>query len=84
MKSITIHNIDETLDEMIREKAKKKGASLNKTIQLLLKQALGLNSELQNSNKQDFIELFGVWSELDEKEFMENTAEFNEIDKRDW
>ena len=40
MKSITIHNLDETLENLIKERAKKQGKSLNKTIQALLNEAL--------------------------------------------
>jgi hypothetical protein len=84
MKSITIHNLDESLEYMIREKAKKQGTSLNKTIQMLLKQSLGINSKSHENHKEDFLAFFGVWSENDEKEFKKNIHSFNEINEADW
>ena len=80
MKSITIHNLEDSLDSRIREKAKKQGTSLNKTIQLLLKQALGLKPRPKQDNKDDFMDLCGVWS----NEFSKNTGDFNRIDESDW
>ena len=84
MKSITIHNLDESLEYMIREKAKKQGTSLNKTIQILLKQSLGINSKPSETHREDFLAFFGVWSENDEKEFKKNTHSLNEINEADW
>jgi len=84
MKSITIHNLEDSLDSRIREKAKKQGTSLNKTIQLLLKQALGLKPKQKNDNKDDFTDLFGVWSKKDENDFSKSTGDFNRIDESDW
>ena len=42
MKSITIHGLDEGLEAMIEEKARQEGLSLNKTVKMLLREALGL------------------------------------------
>jgi predicted HicB family RNase H-like nuclease len=83
MKSITIHNLDDELDALIREKSKKEGKSLNKTIQSLLKQSLGLQKE-KNDYRNEYIEFFGIWTEEDEKEFMKNTAELNQVNSGDW
>lgn len=84
VKSITIHNLDDSLDTLIRKKAKKNGLSLNKTIQLLLKESLGLKTKEISDHKNDFIDLCGVWNEKDKKEFQENTADLNEINEMDW
>ena len=82
MKSITIHNLEDSLDSLIREKAKKQGLSLNKTIQLLLKKALGLSTSPTENN--DFLDFVGVWSKNDEKIFNKNIQSLNEINKLDW
>lgn len=84
MKSITIHNLDESLESLIRERAKKQGLSLNKTIQMMLKQASGLNSKTPENHKDNFLDLYGVWSGDDLKEFNANTQSFNEIDEAEW
>lgn len=84
MSSITIHGIENTVDILIREKAKKEGKSLNKTIQSLLKKSFGLEAVNENDRKKDFLDLFGVWDKNDEKEFINNTKMFDKIDNGDW
>jgi mRNA-degrading endonuclease RelE of RelBE toxin-antitoxin system len=84
MSSITIHGIENTVDILIREKAKKEGKSLNKTIQSLLKKSLGLEAVNENDRKNNFTDLFGVWDKNDEKEFVNNTKMFDKIDNEDW
>ena len=84
MKSITIHNLDDELDKEIREKAKNQGTSLNKTIKRLLEKALGLKSTKEPNHKDEFTDLFGVWSEEDYLEFSESTEDFNISDPEDW
>ena len=84
MKSITIHNLDESLEYLIREKAKKQGMSLNKTIQLLLKQSFGINPRSSENHKDDFLPFFGVWSGKDVNEFTIKTESFNQIDESEW
>jgi plasmid stability protein len=84
MKSITIHNLDNTLEQRIKERARKHGTSLNKTIQTLLKEALGLTKNPRPDHKSEFIDLFGIWTEKDAEEFRRETSSFNQIDKQDW
>lgn len=84
MKSITIHNLDDALESLIKEKAKKQGISLNKTIQILLKQSLGLNSKPSGNHREDFLDIFGSWSEKDEMEFIKKSQDFNTINESDW
>lgn len=84
MSSITIHGIENTVNILIREKAKKEGKSLNKTIQSLLKKSLGLEAVNENDRRNDFIDLFGAWNKNDEKEFINNTKMFDKIDNEDW
>lgn len=84
MKSITIHNLDDALEVSIREKAKKYGTSLNKTIQILLKESLGLNIKSPGNHKDDFLDLSGVWSKRDETEFLKKTSDLNKINDQDW
>lgn len=83
MKSITVHGLDETLDSFIRERAKRQGTSLNKTIKKLLRDSLGI-SEKKSDNRAQFKDLFGVWSQKDLKEFERNTMDFEKIDSEDW
>lgn len=84
MKSITIHSLDDELDKEIRERAKNQGTSLNKTIKRLLEKALGLKSTKEPNHKDEFMDLFGIWSEEDYLEFFKSTEDFNIADPKDW
>jgi hypothetical protein len=84
MKSITIHGLDDVLDKRIREKAKSQGLSLNKTIKKLLEKSLGLNQKKKKDHREEFMELFGVWSENDLKEFNNAVSEFDQVEPGDW
>lgn len=82
MKSITIHDLDDFLDVLIREKAKHQGSSLNKTIKKILRESLGVSEGY--SRKADFAEFSGVWSKKDEKVFHQQTRGLEKIDAKDW
>jgi len=51
VKSITIHDLDESTEALIEEKARKEGLSLNKTVKMLLRQALGLEERGNGDQK---------------------------------
>ena len=83
MSSITIHNLENDLELSIREKAEMKQESLNKTIKKLLRQSLGLEKNHDN-HKEDFMDIFGKWSENDLNEFEKNISDFDKINTEDW
>ena len=81
MKTITLHNIDKTLDSHIRRRAKRDKLSLNQTIQILLLEQSGIPKK---NKKQDFDEFLGLWNDKEYKEFEKNVSSFNKINKLDW
>ncbi len=84
MKSITIHGLDNKLDSLIRKRSKRDGKSLNKTIKGILEESLGMKKNSDSDNANEFMDLFGVWSADDKKEFDRDVADFDKIDKEDW
>lgn len=84
MKSITIHNIDENLHKLVQEKAGAEGLSLNKTIQALLEEALGVKPKNLGKHYDEFKEFCGIWSEEDGLDFEEQTREFCQVHTEDW
>jgi len=84
MKSITIHDIDDNLEILIQHKARKEGLSIDKTIKKILEDALMRRSEMKKKNKNDFLDLFGVWSEEDVREFDNAVKDFETINPEDW
>ena len=83
MKSITIHNLDDQTSELIEQKARETGLSLNKTIKKLLRKALGISEE-QISGKQEFAEFLGVWDDNEYEAFTQATEELERINEEDW
>jgi hypothetical protein len=84
MKSITIHGLDETLDRLIKKRAKKQGSSLNKTIKRLLEESLGLHKKHNSDHRDDFLDLFGIWTKKDAQQFRDRIQDLEKIDKKDW
>jgi hypothetical protein len=84
MKSITIHNLDDPLNTLIRKKAKTEGLSLNHTIKKLLAEALGLSPRKGEDRGKDFLDLFGVWSDKEAGEFNRQISDLEKIDREDW
>lgn len=84
MKSITIHGLDDPLNSLIREKARKQGLSLNKTIKKLLAETLGLNASEPGLPDNEFGDLCGKWSPDDMKEFNQSTRDLRKIDPVEW
>lgn len=81
MKSITIHNLDDTLDRLLREKADQGGTSLNKIIKGLLRESLGISKQ---QKKFDFSEFSGIWTQEEFKEFEHSVKDFEKVNSQDW
>ncbi len=84
MKSITIHNLEEPLNILLKKKARQKGTSLNKTIKGLLEEALGAKPGNAPDHKEDFRDLCGVWSVQEAERFEKSLGDFEIIDPEDW
>jgi hypothetical protein len=79
MRQITLMQVPENIDTLIRVMSKKQNKSINKTIIALLEKALGLKD---NSNKKrDLLKLAGTWDKSQSEEFMKNTKMFDKIER---
>lgn len=78
MESLTIH-LDDALAQLIRKKAAAEGKSLNKTINDVLKEALGLQP---TSRRADFLDQCGAWSAAERAAFDALTR--RRVDPEDW
>ena len=83
MKSITIHGIDKETEKLIKERAKSAGTSVNKIVKELLAKALGLGKD-KNDHRDEFLDLFGVWTEDDEEQFLETVKDLEAVHSEDW
>lgn len=84
MKSISIHNLDDPLDTLLRKRARQQGTSLNKTIQALLKQSLGIAPKASTGHREEFRDLCGVWSATEVEELKQALGDFEKVDSGDW
>jgi len=82
MKSITIHNMDESLASMLSIVAQNNNLSINKTIKMLLGSALGIATSPKKI--ADYSTFCGVWSESEQLEFDQNCADNEVVDPKDW
>ncbi len=74
--------MDDNLEQKITEIAHNQHKSLNKTIQEILRRALNLDKYADR--KEQFMDLFGVWTKEDQEQFRKNTKDFAQIDPQDW
>jgi hypothetical protein len=83
MKSITVHGIDKETEKLIQERAKSAGTSVNRIVKELLAKALGTGKDKQD-HRDDFLDLFGVWTAADEKQFLETVQDLEAVRPEDW
>lgn len=86
MKQLTIRGFDKELQRKIEELARRRNLSLNKAALELMRKGAGLHGGLARPNVvghslDDFI---GSWSETRERELVEATLPFEEIDESFW
>jgi len=83
MKSITIHGIDKETEKLIKKRARSEGTSVNKIVKRLLAKALGIDKD-RHDNREEFLDLFGIWTEEDEKRLFEAIKDLEQIHPEDW
>ena len=83
MKSISVHGIDEEMEKKIGERANSEGKSVNKIVKELIANALGLGAKPPD-NRALFSDLSGVWTEAEEREFLDSIADLETTDEKDW
>lgn len=84
MKSITIHNLEDPLDTLIRARARAEGLSLNRIIKKLLREALEQPGSGDTAGRKDFAEFLGVWNDSELRAFQRQVSAFDKIDPSEW
>jgi hypothetical protein len=84
MKSITVHNIDDYLMSIIREKSKNEHISLNQAIKDMIEQASGVRNPAKLKTSNAFAQFSGLWSKDDLSKFNEAVSDCSKIDMKDW
>jgi hypothetical protein len=83
MGTITMHGVDNTIHQGIRELARSERTSINRVAQALLRRALGLETRGAD-HRAEFQDVFGKWSKADLAEFEAATFDFSKVDAEDW
>ena len=87
MKAITVRNLPPEVARAIRDKARKEGLSLNRTVATLLAQATDRGEEKRKRKQvlhHDLDRFFGVWSKKEAEEFDEVLREERQIEPEMW
>lgn len=80
MNSITITDIDENIQQLLKKEADREGLTINEKIRQIITEKFNII----NSKKENFSEFLGLWDDDDYQEFHENTKELNKINEIDW
>ena len=80
--NFSLRGIDEPLERRLRDRARRSSMSINATILVLLRRALGLDPRW--GPYTDLDDLAGGWSEADLEQFEARTSAFEQIDEELW
>lgn len=84
MKAVTLRNLPHQLDRTIRQRAKKKGVSVNKAVIGLLQEHLGESERKTVRQYHDLDDLSGSWSKQEAEAFEQVLAKQRGIDMEMW
>jgi hypothetical protein len=84
MKAITLRNLPPQLDRTIRERAKKKGVSVNKVVIGLLQDHLGESERKTVRRYHDLDDLSGSWTRQEAEAFDRALEKQRGIDLEMW
>ena len=82
MSQITLRDVPQELDHRLRELARVRNRSLNRTIIQVLMESLHLGDG--KDRKRDVSDLAGTWSDEDAQEFEANMRVFEQVDDEIW
>ena len=84
MKAVTLRNLPPQLDRTIRERAKKKGVSVNKVVIGLLQDHLGESERKTVRRYHDLDDLSGSWTRQEAEAFDRALEKQRGIDLEMW
>ena len=82
MKTMTIRGVTAELAAALENEKQRRGASLNRTVLALMREALGLSDTGPRIN--GLRRLAGAWGEDEYQDFERATAPFGQVDKEIW
>jgi hypothetical protein len=79
---MTIHSIDQSIDQRLTEEASQRGMSKNQLVKDLLAGALGM--KVNGAYQNDWTEFVGCWSVAERAEFDAHLSAERVVDAGDW
>ncbi len=83
MVNVSLRGIDENVREILKERARKSGLSINALILDYINKGVGIDPGKRRKH-HDLDRLAGTWSASDREEFAAATSIFEEIDENIW
>ena len=86
LKQITIRNIPDEIERVVKKEARVKGLSFNKAFISLLERATGIRAQGKKKKipYHDLDHLYGVWAKEDETSFNKNLELQRTLDEELW
>lgn len=84
MRQLTIRGVTDRLRDQLRQRADRSGLSVNRTVLLLLHQAVGLAPEKPVQVFDDLDDLAGTWSETEASEMAEILFRQRRVEEELW
>jgi plasmid stability protein len=84
MGQITLRDMPPVMEREIRIRAKRTGQSLNKVVQEIVGESLGLGARRAKPAGASLARLAGGWTEGEAKRFNDAVRVFEEIDEEMW
>jgi hypothetical protein len=75
--------LDEKTEKLIKKRAESEHTSVNRIVKELLRNAFGIGNA-RRDRREEFLDLFGVWTDDDEKCFSEAIRDLEAISPEDW
>ncbi|MBS3820163.1 MAG: hypothetical protein GVY16_01470 [Planctomycetes bacterium] len=85
MGTLSIHNLDENLEQLIRQRADRTGRSINHVLKEMLSEAVRSEKRTVAERRRDFEQFANSWTEEEGRQF-NNLIEdmFERIDEEEW
>jgi hypothetical protein len=83
MSSISIHNLDFSIEQKVKQLAEEKHQSINKTVKEILEERFE-EPAYKIGNRMRFEKFCGIWSEQEYEAFCVATEDFNKVNPEDW
>lgn len=86
MGQVTLRGVDEKTGKLLKQEARRRGQSVNRTVLELIREAMGQTKDSGSERRvfDDLDHLAGTWTGENSAEFLAATADFRVVDEGLW